>query len=135
MEWKFWNLFGPRKIPEKVGETLISRFHLKPTDIDTLRLLERQGQLAALTGAVAEDRRVRFIRIFDPSRISAESLVALNYNYLKTPDGRKSLMFEGHIEKDGTVHLADRRPPKVTVRPIKLDPPKATTNAKTQRAS
>ena len=129
MEWKFWNASGPKKIPEKVGETLISRFHLKPSDISTLRLLERPGQLAALTGAIAEDRRVRFIRIFDPSRIGANCRANLNYDNLKTPDGRKALMFEGHIEKDGTVHLADRRPPKITVRPIKLDPPKATAPA------
>jgi hypothetical protein len=130
MEWKFWHISGPRKIPEKVGEALVSRFHLKPTDIDSWRLVEKHGHLAALTGVVAEDRRVRFIRIFDPARVNEESLDNLTFDDLKTQDGRKALMFEGHIERDGTVHLADRRPPKIIIRPIKLDPPKGTTAVK-----
>ncbi|HZA21194.1 MAG TPA: hypothetical protein VFA32_01065 [Dehalococcoidia bacterium] len=130
MEWKFWYISGPKKIPEKVGEALVSRFHLKPADIESWRLVEKQGHLAALTGVVAEDRRVRFIRIFDPARINEKFLMDLIYDDLKTPEGRKALMFEGHVESDGTVHLADRRPPKITIRPIKLDPPKGTAAVK-----
>jgi hypothetical protein len=126
MDWKFWHMSGPKKIPEKVGEALVSRFRLKPADIDSWRLVEKHGHLAALTGVASEDRRVRFIRIFDPSRITADSLTDLSYDDLKTPESRKALIFEGHIERDGTVHLADRRPPKITIRPIKLDPPKST---------
>jgi hypothetical protein len=130
MDWKFWHTSGPKKIPDKVGEALVSRFHLNPADIDSWRLVEKQGHLAALTGVMAEDRRVHFIRIFDPSRINGEFLIDLTFEDLKTPDGRKALKFEGHIERDGTIHLADRRPPKITVRPIKLDPPKGTAAVK-----
>jgi hypothetical protein len=118
-----------------VGEALVSRFHLKLTDIDSWRLVEKPGHLAALTGAVAQDRPVRFIRIFDPSRINESSLANLTYDDLKTRDGRKALMFEGHVEKDGTVHLADRRPPKITIRPIKLDPPKGTATGSAAKAT
>jgi hypothetical protein len=124
LEWKFWHVFGPKKITEKVWEALALRFPMSPEEIDRLRLVEKWGQLSALTGVVEEDRRVHFIRIFDPSGIEKERLAELTYDNLKSSGYRKALRFEGHIERDGTVHLADRRPPKVTIRPINLGQPK-----------
>ena len=126
MRWQFWRPSGPKRVPRKIGEALTERFHLKPEEIAQLRLVDKPGVLAPVSQTPAEDRPVQYIKIVDPAAIEAGRRPTLVYDDLKTGACRKALRFEGHIEKDGTVHLADRRPPRKTLPAAVLDPLMAT---------
>jgi hypothetical protein len=100
---KLWESSRAQPLPEPVRKTLSAQFHLTPEDTYQLRLLEKRGQFA--------ERPVRFIRVFNPS-LMENSAIALRYDdLLDTYARRNALLFEGHIEKDGRVYLADRPPP------------------------
>jgi hypothetical protein len=79
---------------------------------DNLRCVGKSGELAG--------RRVRYIRLYDPESISNNGGNSVGYAELDTSADRKALKFQGHIEKDGTVYLADRRtvPVAQKVRPV-----------------
>jgi hypothetical protein len=130
MQWKFWRLSGPKRVPRKVGDALASRFHLQPEEISRLRLVDKAGTLPTANAAPPDDRPVRCIRIIDPSMIEGERLARLTYDDLKTGACRNALRFEGHIERDGVVHLADRRPPRKTLTPGQGKPAGASTATK-----
>jgi hypothetical protein len=126
MQWNLVRGTGPRKLPEPVQQVLISRFHLSRQSLENLRMVEKWDRLFALTGAVAEVQRVKCFKVFDPAILGLAYSANLKYDDLKTTAYRQALQFEGHVEKDSTVHVADRRPPRITTRPISLDTAKVT---------
>jgi hypothetical protein len=107
MKLKLWESSRAQSLPEPVRKTLSAQFHLTSEDIYQLRFLEKRGQFA--------ERPMRFIRVFNP-RLIENSAATLKYDdLLDTYLRRNALLFEGHIEKDGRVYLADRRPPRWAV--------------------
>lgn len=121
MERTLWNRSGAKKVSTIVKQAIVSQFHLEPPAIAGLRMIGKTGQLAALPGAPVPIRRVRFIRIYDAAQLASLRAGRLTYDDLKTPALRSALRFEGHIDQEGIVHLADRRAPRLSYRPINLD--------------
>jgi hypothetical protein len=121
MDRNLWNRSGAKKVSATVRQAIVSQFHLEPSAIAGLRMIGKTGQLAAVPGAPSLIRRVRFIRIYDAARMATLRAGRLNYEDLKTPALRSALRFEGHIDQEGIVHLADRRAPRLSFRPINLD--------------
>lgn len=99
MRLRFWYLPGSKAIPGKVRRQLELQFHLDPQVIDDLGYVQQYGHYAG--------RQVRFIRIFDPSRVSNGGRSIHTYNDLSSH--RLAILFDGYIDKDGSVHLTDRR--------------------------
>lgn len=114
----FWLRRGPRQLPDSVRRVLVNQFELRPPDLGWMRLVEKSGQLFALTGVTADKRPVRLIRVFDSQFIQRVRAVVERYEDLECGGRRKALLFEGHIEPDGTIHLADRRPVGIATEPI-----------------
>jgi uncharacterized Zn finger protein len=72
--------------------------------------------------AKAEKNRSRAIRIYDPALVTFTIGAVKKYDDLTIH--KHAILFEGRIEKDGSVYLADRRPPKtVTRRPSRPPAP------------
>jgi hypothetical protein len=110
MKLKLWESSGLQSLPEPVKKILSNQFHLTPEDISQLCFLEKRGRFA--------ERPVRFIRIFNPALMENSDAATLKYeDLLNTYARRNALLFEGHIEKNGQVYLADRRPPKMSLNP------------------
>jgi hypothetical protein len=121
MDGTWWNRSGAKKVPAIVKQAIVSQFHLDPEAIAGLRMLGKTGQLAALAGTPASGQPVRFIRIYDAAQLASLGCGRPAYDELKTPALRAALRFEGHIDHEGIVHLADRRAPRLSYRPINLD--------------
>jgi hypothetical protein len=119
MQWKFWQEPGPQELPVIVKSALISQFNLESQGVNKLRFLGRPGRIG--------DKQVQFIRIFDPALISGGAAAKPNYHdfQLRFSGNRHALVFEGHIERDGTVLLSDQHPQtpdsKTTEAPATLD--------------
>ncbi len=110
---------GPRELPEEVRTSLASRFNVDSDIIERAKLVAKAGQ-----------GHCRDIRIYDPSLMGIMNGAVKKYDDLATH--RQAILFEGRIEKDGAVYLADRRPPKtVTRRPSKLPAPSPKPNQAT----
>lgn len=112
MEWKFWDR-SPRVLPVSVTDALVSQFRLESPALDKLSLLLKSGTFAG--------RSVRLIRVFDPALLGDGGATTKRFEDLQETSRRKAVLFEGHIEKEGTVILLDRRP-----RPTPTEPAKAT---------
>ena len=102
----FWRKSGPKELPVSVKTALMSQFRLDSQTVDKMRFLANAGRFAG--------RQVQFIRVFDPALISHGAAAEVKFNDLQLEAGghRKALLFEGHIEKEGNVLLADRRTDK-----------------------
>lgn len=111
MPLKFWDKPGPQGLPDRVKNALISQFGMTPESVGKMRFLGLPGNLA--------DQKVEFIRVFDPALVSggAESKAKYQNFELQFSGDRKALLFEGHLEEDGSVWLNDRRPSKTYVAP------------------
>jgi hypothetical protein len=101
MEWKFWDK-SPRPLPGSVIDALVSQFSLTSPALDKLSLLQKAGHFAG--------RAVRDIRVYDPALLGDGGATTKRFEDLQEPSRRKAVLFEGHIEKEGTVVLLDRRP-------------------------
>ena len=112
MDWRFWSKTAPRLLPLAVKKAAVSQFHIDEAAADKLRCVGKSGEFAG--------RRVRHIRLYDPESVSNNAGNSVGYAELDTRADRKALKFEGHIEKDGTVYLSDRRtvPIAPKVRPV-----------------
>ena len=104
MPLKFWDRPGTQELPNSVENTLISQFGMTTESVRKMGFLGIPGRLA--------DQTVQFIRVFDPALMSGGSASKARYqNFdLQFSGDRKALVFEGHLEEDGTVWLNDRRP-------------------------
>jgi hypothetical protein len=100
MEWKFWDK-SPQVLPGSVIDALVSQFRLGLPALDKLSLLQKAGTFAG--------RSVRLIRVYDPALSGDGGATTKRFEDLQEPSRRKSVLFEGHIEKEGTVVLLDRR--------------------------
>lgn len=121
MERTWWNRSGAKKLTAVVKQAIVSQFHLEPQGIASLRMIGKVGQLKGLPGAPPSLEPVRLIRIYDAAQLATLRAGRLTYDDLKTPALRAALRFEGHIDQEGIVHLADRRAPRLSYRPINLD--------------
>jgi len=117
-----WNRSGAKKLSAVVKQAIVSQFHLEPQGIADLRMIGKVGQLKGLPGGPVPLGRVRLIRIYDVVQLASLRAGRLTYDDLKTPALRTALRFEGHIDPEGIVYLADRRAPRLSYRPINLDP-------------
>jgi len=115
MEWKFWDR-SPRVLTQKVTDALVSQFRLESPALDKLSLLQKSGTFSG--------RPVRLIRVYDPALLGDGGATTTRFEDLQEPGRHKAVLFEGHIEKEGTVVLIDRRP-----RPTLTEPAKAITGA------
>lgn len=106
MWWRPWQRRRPGRLPDKVREALQSQYGLDTQSTEGLLCVERPGKFSG--------RRVRNIRIFDPALVGDGGKSVRTYNDLLVH--RRALLFEGHIERDGSVRLSDRRAPKSTKR-------------------
>lgn len=96
-----WQKKGPCELSEKIRSSLISQFRMEPFQTPKLSYMEKRGTYAG--------RRVRYVRVFDPSLIPGQGSKTLK-TYDNLSAHRQAVLFEGHIEKDGMVHLVDHRP-------------------------
>jgi len=95
-----------RKLPRSVNEYMQHRFILLPGYLDVLRCFEYEG--------VVNGKEVRCIRIFSPHRARERHLsIRSRLDLEQHPD---MLLFEGYIDRRGSVYVADRRPPLRQVR-------------------
>ena len=90
-----------RSVPQSVKTYMVHRFLLLPEYVDMLRCFERQEMIG--------DKRVRRFSIFSPHKAQEHHLAIRNLSDLM--QHRELLEYEGHIEADGTVYVADRRRP------------------------
>ncbi|MBI2171852.1 MAG: hypothetical protein HYU30_07540 [Chloroflexi bacterium] len=102
---------GPRELSAEVRSSLASRFRIEPDIISRARLLVKAGK-----------KGCRDIRVYDPAVVTLTIGAVKKYDDLTIH--KHAILFEGRIEKDGSVYLADRRPPKtVTRRPSRPPTP------------
>ena len=98
MSWQFWSQSGPRELSVQVTKALQAQLQVDAQGADKLRFLSKSGHYAR--------RSVKLIRIFDPVRIKQELLAQLKYADLDQAGHHDALMFDGHMEADGSVYLA-----------------------------
>lgn len=112
MWWRrLWPQRQPGKLSDKARSTLESQYAFDSKSTEGLLCLEKPGKFSG--------RRVRNIRIFDPTLVRNGGKSVRTYDDLLVH--RRALLFEGHIEKDGSVRLSDRRVPKST-KPVQSKP-------------
>lgn len=100
MWWQFWKTSRDVKLPDNVRSHLASRFHLSSQVLDKLRWVLKSGNFAR--------RPVRFLRIFDVTE--AQRTGQKTFTYDEMQDHEQAVLFEGHLERDGSSHLIDKRP-------------------------
>ena len=90
-----------KKLPRTVHEYMRHRFILLPEYLDALRCFEYDGQV--------NQKQVSCIRIFSPCRAQERCLnIRTKSDLDQHPE---MLLFEGYIDREGSVYVADRRPP------------------------
>jgi hypothetical protein len=91
------------KLPEKVRSEIISQFHMDEPLVDQLRCLEKKGVYAG--------RPVKYMRVFDPTRVTNAGKGGLKYDDMKASSEAK--VFEVRVEQNGAIYLTDMRPGQV----------------------
>jgi len=95
-----------KKLPRPVHEYMRHRFIFLSEYLDTLRCFEYNE--------VVNGKKVRCVRIFSPYRAEEQHLsIRSRVDLEQHPE---MLLFEGYIDRQGSVYVADRRPP---LRPVK----------------
>jgi hypothetical protein len=95
-----------KKLPRPVHEYMRQRFIFLSEYLDILRCFEYDG--------VVNGKEVRCIHIFSPYRAKEKCLSIRTKSDLDQHP--EMLLFEGYIDRQGSVYVADRRPP---LRPVK----------------
>ncbi|HEY50518.1 MAG TPA: hypothetical protein G4O20_01780 [Dehalococcoidia bacterium] len=90
-----------RKLSKQVREYMKRRFILLPEYLDLLRCFEYAG--------VMNGKSIRGFRIFSPYRAKERNIAIKSILDLKRYP--ELLFFEGYMDGQGTVYVADRRPP------------------------
>jgi hypothetical protein len=96
----------PKKLPRPIQTYMQYRFNMLPEYLDTLRCFEYEG--------LASGKRVRCIRIFSPLRAKEQHLSIRSRVELEQHP--EMLLFEGHIDSQSSVYVADRRVPLTRVK-------------------
>ena len=101
MSFSIWQKNGAKRLPRPVREYMKRRFSLLPEYLGLLRCFEYDGRV--------KEKRVRCIRIFSPNRAQEHHLsITTNQDLGQHPE---MLLFEGYIDSQGSVYVADRRTP------------------------
>ena len=90
-----------RKLPRPVHEYMRRRFIFLSEYLDTLRCFEYDG--------IVNGKEVSCIRIFRPDGVKERHLSIRTKSDLDQHP--EMLLFEGYIDRQGSVYVADRRPP------------------------
>jgi len=90
-----------KKLPGPIHEYMRHRFIFLPEYLDTLRCFEYDG--------IFNGKEVHSVRIFSPYRAKEQHIVIRTRTDLDQHP--EMLLFEGHIDRQGGVYVADRRPP------------------------
>ena len=101
MRFNLGNKNVAKKLPRPVQEYMKHRFNLLPEYLGLLRCFEYDGQV--------NEKRVRCIRIFSPNRAREYHLSITTDEDLRQHPGM--LVFEGYIDSQGSVYVADWRAP------------------------
>jgi hypothetical protein len=101
-----WHKNGVKRLPRPVQEYMTRRFSLIPEYLDLLRCFEYEGLVSG--------KWVRCIRIFSPNKVREHRLSIMTSQDLEQHP--EMLLFEGHIDSQGSVYVADRRAPFTRVR-------------------
>ena len=91
------------KLPEKVRNEIISQFHIEGSQADQLRCVGKKGVYAG--------RPVKYMRVFDPTRVPNTGKGGLKYDDVKTT--WEASLFEVRLEQNGSIYLTDMRPGKL----------------------
>lgn len=102
-----WKNQGPKQLTQELKNLLVSRFRLDAQSISRMRYVERDEAYS--------QRMVRHIKVFDPTLACPESANPIK-TYDDTAGHKEAVLFEGHIERNGFIYLADRRHPRVSAR-------------------
>ena len=97
---------GVRKLSRAVREYMQYRFNMLPEYLDMLRCFEYDG--------VVNEKQVKCIRIFSQLKAREQHLSIKSRTELEQHP--EMLLFEGHIDRQGSVYVADRRVPLTRVR-------------------
>lgn len=101
MRFSTFHKNGAKRLPRPVQEYMKRRFNLLPEYISLLRCLEYDGRV--------NEKRVRRIRIFNRNRAVEQHLsITTNQDLEQHPE---MLLFEGYIDSQSSVYVADRRAP------------------------
>ena len=98
MSWQFWRQSGPTELSVPVSKALQSQLEVESSRAGKLRFLSTSGRFAR--------RRVTLVRIFDPGLVERVQLARLKFLDLGMANHPGALLFDGHIESDGSVFLA-----------------------------
>lgn len=101
MRFNPWHKNGSKKLPRPVHEYIRHRFIVPSEYLDTLRCFEYD--------IVLNEKEVSGIRIFSPYRAKKQHLAIRTEADLEQHP--EMLLFEGYIDREGRVYVADRRPP------------------------
>jgi len=99
MRWQFWKANRDVQLPENIRSHLATRFHLSAQALDNLRWVLKSGNFAR--------RPVRFLRIFDVTEAQKTGQITFTYDDMRDHEG--AILFEGHLERDGSSYLIDIR--------------------------
>ena len=95
------------KLPGAVREYMSRRYNLLPEYLECLRHVEIDG--------IVNGRNVKRIRIFSSCKVRELNMVINSNSDLEQHP--EMVLFEGYIDRQGDVYVADRRPPIVWIRP------------------
>ena len=90
-----------KKLPTLVRDYMEHKFDLLPEYLDMLRCFKYDG--------VVNGKEVRCVRIFSPYRAKEQRLSIRTKSDLDQHP--EMLLFEGYIDRQGSVYVADRRLP------------------------
>ena len=90
-----------KRLPRAIQEYMRRRFDLLPEYLELLRCFEYDGQVSG--------KQVRRISIFSPNKAREKKLLIKTRQDLEQHP--ELLFYEGYIDNQGNVYVADRRTP------------------------
>lgn len=105
MVWLLWHKPVAQQLTVRMKESLISEFTLNPLMVDKMRFSGKKGRYA--------NRRVKYIRIYDPTIFASDESDSPGYDALGgASDNNGALLFEGRIDDNAETYWTDLRNPK-----------------------
>ena len=100
MRWQFWRKApSPVQLSSELRDALRGRFAVPAAEAERLTCVEQQSLFAG--------RPVTRLRIYEPNLLNADPSLIVRYEDLDAQ--QQAIHFEGHVEKDGSMDLIDRR--------------------------
>ena len=99
--WRFWNGKSHElELSKNLKELLVSAFKMDTLDVPKIRYVRKKGRYAG--------RSVQYVCLYDPVAVPARQIVPRKYDSLCNQE--IGVLFNGRVEKDGSICLVDRRP-------------------------